>query len=46
LGFERAKAEKTLVEDSLGFVVVVVVVAVCLNRFVFAFGDLSAEFAR
>jgi hypothetical protein len=43
LGFERAKAEKTLVEDSLIFVVIVVV---CLNRLIFVFGDLSAEFAR
>jgi len=45
LGFERAKAEKTLVEDSFVFVVIVVVV-VCLNRLIFVFGDLSAEFAR
>jgi hypothetical protein len=45
LGFERAKAEKTLVEDSLIFVVVIIVV-VCLNRLIFVFGDLSAEFAR
>jgi hypothetical protein len=46
LGFERAKAEKTLVEDSFVFVVIVVVVVVCLNRLIFVFGDLSAEFAR
>ncbi len=45
MGFERAKAEKTLVEDSLIFVVVIIVV-VCLNRLIFVFGDLSAEFAR
>ena len=47
---ESAKAENTLVDDSLltadVVVVVVIVVVDCLKRLIFVFGDLSVELDR
>ena len=46
---ESAKAENTLVDDSLltaDVVVVVIVVVDCLKRLIFVFGDLSVELDR